>query len=64
MANTHGSTEALHVVLPKNITHQSLAFALAKFAAAAGYNPRCILPPMLQDRQGVVNLRGDIYLCN
>jgi hypothetical protein len=60
MANTHGTAEALHVVLSKDIPNQSFALALAKLATTTCNDPRRILTAMLQYRQGIVDLRGDI----
>jgi hypothetical protein len=64
MANTHLASESLHVLLSKNIPHQPLALTLAELTANTSHNTRSILPTVLQDRQGIIDLRGDIGLRN
>jgi hypothetical protein len=64
MTYTHGTLQALHVMLAKNVPHQALALALTEFTAAAGHDAGGILPTVLKYRQGIIDVRGDIILGN
>jgi hypothetical protein len=62
MPDPHGTLKPLHVVLAKHVTHQSLAFAQAEPATHTGNNTRGVLPSVLQHRQGIVYVLGNIRL--
>lgn len=64
MADTNRAFHPLHVVLTENIAHQPLAFSLAEFSTTAGHDAGRILSAMLQHRQRVVDIRGNITLPN
>jgi hypothetical protein len=55
MANANVTRESFHVMLAKNITHQTIAFALIKAAIAKGHHARRILASMLQYGECIVN---------
>jgi hypothetical protein len=48
------------MVRSKDISHETLSFALEKFAAFTRHDARCVLTPMLQHGQGIIDIGGDI----
>ena len=64
VADADSAAQHLHMVLAKHVPHQALALALGKPTAAAGHDPRGVLAAMLQHRQRIVNLGGNIGFPN
>ena len=64
MPDTNIPLQALHVVLPENITHQSLGLSLVKVSGMERHNARSILTAMLQDRQRIIDGLVDTGLAN
>jgi hypothetical protein len=50
------------MVLAEYIPHQTLALTQAETAAHTGNDTCGILSPVLEDRQGIVNILGNIRL--
>jgi hypothetical protein len=50
------------MVLPEYIPHQPLTFTLAELATHTSHNASGILTPVLQYRQGIVDIWSDIRL--
>ena len=48
-----------HVLLMKNIPHQTVAFAQMQLLTITGDDPGGVLPTMLKDRQRIVELMID-----
>ena len=47
MADAHGATQALHVILPKHVAHETDRLALLKIAIGKRHDARSILATML-----------------
>ena len=60
MPDTHVALQTLHMLLAEDIAHESLALTQTETPAVTGHDARSVLTAVLQHRQCVVYVRGDI----
>lgn len=60
MSDSHRALQSVHVALVEYISNQSVAFAEVKVLIFTGHNSCCVLSPMLENEEPIVEHLADM----
>ena len=64
MANAHHARKSIHVTLVEHIPNQTIAFPQVNSVTFTGHNSSGILPPVLENRQRVIQVIANLAPSN